>query len=52
MNMMNFQALTGFALMVVMSVAGLVFTTVSLAEVPPLDAMTPEHVETATFSLG
>jgi hypothetical protein len=52
MNMMNFHALTVFALMVVMSVAGLVFTNVSWAEVPDIDAMTPERMETATFSLG
>lgn len=52
MNMMNIHTLTGLALTVVMSIAGLVFTNVSRAEVPPLDAMNPERVETATFSLG
>jgi len=52
MNMMNFQALTGLVLMVVVSITGSVFTNVSWAEVPAIDALTHERMETATFSLG
>jgi hypothetical protein len=49
---MQIQTLVCLALMIGMGVAGAIFPNVVLAEVPLLDTMLPEHLETATFSMG